>query len=243
MTAQEVLTLRVTLLHGGYSPLPLIGKAPALKEWQKRIDTSEGDIQIWSKVYPAAANTGILTRLTPALDLDLLDADAAAAAEEFVRERYEEAGYVLTRIGRAPKRAILFRTQEPFAKIIANLVAPNGSTEKIEFLADGQQLPASACTLKPSGPIRGTRTRPARSRRRICPISARPMPACWSTGWPRCWSRILVMSVPPSGRAAKRTAPVSARHMTAPRTGSTWLIVSVPAKRCMTACATWPPSW
>jgi len=140
MIAHEVLALRVTLLHGGYSPLPLIGKAPALKEWQKRVDTSEGDIQIWSKVYPAAANTGILTRLTPALDLDLLNADAAAAAEEFVRERYEEAGYVLTRIGRAPKRAILFRTQEPFAKIIANLVAPNGSTEKIEFLADGQQL-------------------------------------------------------------------------------------------------------
>ena len=76
----------------------------------------------------------------PALDLDLLNADAAAAAEEFVRERYEEAGYVLTRIGRAPKRAILFRTQEPFSKIIANLVAPNGSAEKIEFLADGQQV-------------------------------------------------------------------------------------------------------
>ena len=105
MTVQDVLTLRVTLLHGGYSPLPLVGKAPALKEWQKRVDTSEGDIRIWSKVYPAAANTGILTRLTPALDLDLLNADAAAAAEEFVRERYEEAGYVLTRIGRAPKRS------------------------------------------------------------------------------------------------------------------------------------------
>ena len=46
MTVQEVLALRVTLLHGGYSPLPLIGKAPALKEWQKRIDTSEGDINL-----------------------------------------------------------------------------------------------------------------------------------------------------------------------------------------------------
>jgi hypothetical protein len=46
----------------------------------------------------------------------------------------------LTRIGRAPKRAILFRTIEPFAKIVANLVAPNGSGEKIEFLGAGQQV-------------------------------------------------------------------------------------------------------
>ena len=79
MTVQEVLTLRVALLHAGYFPLPLIGKKPAPKEWQKRIDTSEGDIQIWSKVYPTAANTGVLTRFVPTLDLDLLNADAAAA--------------------------------------------------------------------------------------------------------------------------------------------------------------------
>ena len=57
MTVHEVLALRVTLLHGGYSPLPLIGKAPALKEWQKRIDTSEGDIQIWSAVLSRTRST------------------------------------------------------------------------------------------------------------------------------------------------------------------------------------------
>ena len=95
---------------------------------------------MWGRTWPDAINTGVLTRLTPALDLDLLNEDAARAAEDRVRERYEEGGYVLTRIGRAPKRAILFRTNEPFAKIVVNLVAPNGSTEKIEFLADGQQV-------------------------------------------------------------------------------------------------------
>jgi hypothetical protein len=39
-----------------------------------------------------------------------------------VRERHEEGGYVLTRIGKVPKRAFLFRTDEPFEKIAANVV-------------------------------------------------------------------------------------------------------------------------
>ena len=39
------------------------------------------------------------------------------AIEELVRERYEERGYVPVRIGKPPKRAIPFRTDEPFTKI------------------------------------------------------------------------------------------------------------------------------
>ncbi|MHC2839806.1 AAA family ATPase [Bradyrhizobium diazoefficiens] len=42
--------------------------------------------------------------------------------------------------GKSPKRAIVFRTDDPFSKITANLFAPNGDTHKIEFLADGQQV-------------------------------------------------------------------------------------------------------
>ena len=58
-----------------------------------------------------------------------------------MREHYEESGYVLVRIGRAPKRAFLFRTIEPFSKIVINFVARNGGEpEKLEFLGDGQQV-------------------------------------------------------------------------------------------------------
>src|SRR5262249_32771734 len=46
--------------------------------------------------------------------------------------------------GLPPKRAILFRTEEPFDKITINLIAANvkadAKPEKIEFLGDGQQL-------------------------------------------------------------------------------------------------------
>ena len=46
-------------------------------------------------------------------------------------------GYVLMRIGWPPKRAFLFRTHEPFAKILINLVrAQWQGAEKIEFLGD-----------------------------------------------------------------------------------------------------------
>ena len=146
----KVLALRLALLRGDYVPIPLFGKAPpvygknnsrkGLGSWQKLENVSYEQIEMWGRTWPDAVNTGVLTRLTPALDLDLLNEDAAVAAEDYVRERYEESGYVLTRIGRAPKRAILFRTNEPFAKIVVNLVAPNGGAEKIEFLADGQQV-------------------------------------------------------------------------------------------------------
>ena len=45
------------------------------------------------------------------------------------------------RIGKAPKRAVLFRTDVPFKKLTLALVAPDGDTrQKIEILGDGQQV-------------------------------------------------------------------------------------------------------
>jgi hypothetical protein len=81
---------------------------------------------------------------TPFIDLDILNPGAAEAAEELIRERFEERGYILPRIGLAPKRAIPFRTDAPFAKIAVELVAanakPDAKAERIEFLGDGQQV-------------------------------------------------------------------------------------------------------
>ena len=98
----------------------------------------------WERNFPRASNTGILTKYTPVLDADILDEAAAIAVEDLVRERFEERGYILPRIGKPPKRAIPFRTLSPFSKITANLIATDGSTgEKIEFLCDGQQFVAA----------------------------------------------------------------------------------------------------
>jgi hypothetical protein len=146
----DVRARRRQLRDAGYCPIPLFGKVPptygknnrrkGLDGWQNLQDITAEMIEMWAKTWPDAKNTGVLTRLTPALDLDILNEEAVRTIEDHVRERYEERGPILVRVGRSPKRAILFHTIEPFAKILANVVAPNGSTEKIEFLADGQQV-------------------------------------------------------------------------------------------------------
>ena len=132
--------LRQKLWRSGYSPIPCDGKRPAPKAWEQKVETNPEEIALWEKVYRFANNTGILTRLTPAIDIDITDEAAAEAVEALARERFEESGYILVRIGKAPKRAVLLRTDMPFPKITRNLTAPNGGTHKIELLCDGQQI-------------------------------------------------------------------------------------------------------
>jgi hypothetical protein len=97
-------------------------------------------IDAWERHYPDATNTGVLTDISPAIDIDIMHPDAAAAIEALAREHFEEHGNILVRFGKAPKRAILLRTNEPFNKIARMFTAPDGSAQKIEVLATGQQI-------------------------------------------------------------------------------------------------------
>jgi AAA domain/Bifunctional DNA primase/polymerase, N-terminal len=134
--------LRQLLRRAGYAPLPLYGKRPTFEDWTKRTSISAEEIAQWEISWPDSRNTGILTRNCPACDIDIMVEPAAVAVEELARDRFAERGYFMVRTGQAPKRAILFRTDEPFKKIATPaLIAPDGSTDqKVEFLADGQQL-------------------------------------------------------------------------------------------------------
>ena len=130
--------LRLQLVQAGYLPIPLHGKIPPQRSWQKTESVTPEMLEMSAKTWPDATNTGVLTRTMPTLDANILDKAAAKARQEFVRERY---GYVLTRVGKPPKFAIPFRTEEPFKKIVVNLIAPDGSEgQKIELLADGEQV-------------------------------------------------------------------------------------------------------
>src|SRR5215471_9231264 len=60
---------RQALLKNGYEPTPLVGKRPVLDQWQNSRPTAE-DIAAWGVTHPNATNTGILTRLVPAIDDD-----------------------------------------------------------------------------------------------------------------------------------------------------------------------------
>jgi hypothetical protein len=120
-----------------------MGKNPGFKDWEKKTNTNAEEINLWPRVFPHHGNTGLLTQRTPTLDIDILNAEAADVIETLARERFEERGYILVRTGLAPKRAIPFRTDTPFKKITANVIAPGGpEAQKIEFLADGQQFVA-----------------------------------------------------------------------------------------------------
>jgi hypothetical protein len=135
------LTSRRRLLKlTGYAPIPLIGKSPNLKEWQRKLDVPFDEIERWERQFPQATNTGVLTRNVPVFDADILNRDAADGVERLVRERFGARGIILVRTGLAPKWAIPFRTDTPFKKISVLLTAPDGSKgQKIEFLGDGQQ--------------------------------------------------------------------------------------------------------
>jgi hypothetical protein len=141
--ASDVETARrVRLRRTGFHPLPLSGKRPSMDKWSEKINVNQDEIKLWQKLYPWAANTGILTCNTPTIDIDILDEEAAKAIELLVRDLFEEKGLVLVRIGNPPKRAIPMRTDNPFKKITTKLLPPEGKPEeqKVEILCDGQQV-------------------------------------------------------------------------------------------------------
>jgi Bifunctional DNA primase/polymerase, N-terminal len=136
-----VTDIRLRLRAAGFSPTPVNGKAAVLNGWQNKHDVNDGEIKLWDSLFPYAGGTGILTQHTPVFDIDISNEEAAEAVEHLARERFEEAGRILVRVGRPPKRAIPFRSGSAFKKISINLIAANGDTsQKLELLADGQQL-------------------------------------------------------------------------------------------------------
>ena len=112
---EAITDRREQLRANGYTPLPLYGKQPPIyggnnkrkgfTGWEQLRDVTPTQIAMWAKTWPDAINTGVLTHNMPTLDIDILDQDAAVAIEELARERFEERGWFLVRIGLPPKRA------------------------------------------------------------------------------------------------------------------------------------------
>ena len=81
---QRATACRKQLLAAGYKPLPVNGKEPPIKGWQD-IVASATIIDSWETKYAEAVSTGILTETVPAIDIDILHPDAAAAVEALAR--------------------------------------------------------------------------------------------------------------------------------------------------------------
>jgi hypothetical protein len=131
---------RKQLLQAGFLPLPALGKAVLLEDWTNTIATDEA-IDKWEHDHKDWLNTGISTRNTPAIDNDVYIPEVAEEIDQMIRDQIEDGGHIMTRIGEAPKRAILCRTNEPFDKIVTPIfTSPNGKNNKVEILGDGQQI-------------------------------------------------------------------------------------------------------
>jgi Bifunctional DNA primase/polymerase, N-terminal len=141
-----VTARRMALLKLGYEPIPVTSgrKRPPMKAWGEiriTIPPDEDVITPWADEYPGALSTGIRTRFTPGLDLDIRDQVVADQVEQALLNMIP-GGTVLRRVGLPPKRLIPFRCTTPFKKISATFKAPDDVVHKVEVLADGQQFVA-----------------------------------------------------------------------------------------------------
>lgn len=128
------------LIENGYD-LVLIRqgeKRPALDDWTE-LKIGAKEVAEWSRKYPRA-NIGIQTRHTPAIDIDVYDARIAAEMEAWVLDHLSDRAPV--RVGQAPKRLLLFRTDTPFRKLKHAYVDGNGTKHAVEILGEGQQFVA-----------------------------------------------------------------------------------------------------
>ena len=143
-TAEDVADLRLAIQAKGYSPVPAYKKCVFLEEWPTKLEVPQEEVRDWSRTHPEWRNTGILTRTTPAVDVDISHPEAAETVATTIRDWFDGHGIILERFGSPPKRAIPFRTKEPFKKMVVRFEDPaTGRIHKIEILGDGQQFIAA----------------------------------------------------------------------------------------------------
>lgn len=136
------------LIANGYQIVPIRTgeKRPTLKDWT----TLALDLPAYNAMVGKHGRdgAGILTKYTPAIDIDIYNEAMAASMRTIVQRRL---GHAPMRVGRAPKCLFIFKTNEPFEKITsASYIDPTNPTtsdgkplkQRIEILGDGQQFVA-----------------------------------------------------------------------------------------------------
>lgn len=139
--------LGLGIWENGYTVIPIYahdsdkvgaGKRPVGKDWEKTINSKE-EIEEWARRFKNNG-IGLLTKYTPAVDIDIYDRDASDHMSAWVEENL---GFAPCRIGRDPKKLFLFRTDEPFTKVKSAVWEDDfGEKHAVEVLADGQQFVA-----------------------------------------------------------------------------------------------------
>lgn len=144
---QFLKTHGLACFDNGYSIIPITsiesshphaGKAPVFGGWAS-LKVERHDVLGWRNRL-AGCGVGIRTWHTPAVDIDCLDEDAAGYMRNYVEENI---GFAPMRVGRAPKTLLLYRTDEPFAKVKSKTWLDDwGQKNAVEILGAGQQFVA-----------------------------------------------------------------------------------------------------
>jgi hypothetical protein len=158
---QAIEAFRLQLRASGFSPLPLNGKRALMEGWARLGDATDHEIRRWTRTRSAETNTGILTRTSPAFDIDILDPEAAEAVERLARERFEENGVFPVRFGKLPKRAILFRCDDRSKRSrFSSSGHPARTGKSSNFWPMGNSWSLTAFILTPTDRIRGRAAAP-----------------------------------------------------------------------------------
>lgn len=141
MASHTFLDRALTLLANGYEIIPVRAgeKRPGIDDWQN-VQPDERMVRAWANGDFADGNIGIRTTHNPAVDIDVLDAPMAEKMQAWVLSEFGDDAMV--RVGRQPKRMLVFYTREPFRKMYADWRSPDGVKHRVEVLGQGQQFVA-----------------------------------------------------------------------------------------------------
>ena len=132
------------LLKQGYSIVPIKQgyKFPkGLSGWEK-IKANQNHLNKWLSNGFAHGGVGVLTKDTPAVDIDVQDTDIAS---QLVAWCEANIGTTVQRVGLNPKILLVYQTDDSFTKVVSKTYEDLfGLVHRVEILGDGQQFVAFA---------------------------------------------------------------------------------------------------
>jgi len=137
----SVIPPGASLAPGSKIATASLGKVPGHKiserswagfDWRNH-NTTEHDVRRWES---DGANVGLRAGRFPGLDIDSTDDGIATAVQELA---LRELGPAPLRVGKPPKRLLMYRTDDPFGRMRMWLEDVKKTTHLIELLGEGQQ--------------------------------------------------------------------------------------------------------
>ncbi|MET4231950.1 AAA family ATPase [Bradyrhizobium barranii] len=137
---EAIVHLRRGLIAQGYRVVPCSGKKACGLGWSNSKWSAE-QMEGLARLYPHGHNTGVLTGSVVAIDVDTPDQATSDAILAMVAKLPGLAAAPY-RIGKAPKRCYVFRSDSPRGKVATGAYLIDGQKCQVEVLGAGQQFVA-----------------------------------------------------------------------------------------------------